>query len=100
MFLVDWWFPAWRTWIDFGVATVLVFGSLAYRLQQDLRQAKCLLVFFGLIVLHCGVFLHLFHSGIQIRTAWYVPIVGVEALLFSLILTGPGGARSEEKNRG
>jgi hypothetical protein len=95
-FLVDWLLHDWMAWVDWLVATVIIFGGLAYRVHAHLKQGKCLKVFLALLALHSVVFVHLLRSGVRIRTAWYVPIVFVEAFVFGLILTGPGGAWSEE----
>jgi hypothetical protein len=100
MFLIDWLFHGRSNWIDYGVATLLVFGGLGYRFRRDLKQPKCLAVFVGLNVVHWGVFVRLFHSGIQIRMAWYVAIVFVESFLVGVILTGVSGAHNEEEDRG
>ncbi len=97
-FLVDWLFRDQMRWIEFGVFTTIVFGILGVRVYEDLKRAKCLIVFTGLLALHCAGFLHILRSGIEIRTAWYVPIGAAESFVFGLILTGPGGARSEEND--
>ena len=92
-------FHGWRSWIDLGAATLLIFGGLAYRLHRNLKQPKRLLVFAALIVVHYAAFVHLLHSGIRIRTARYVPVVFIEGFLFGLILAGPGGTHREENDR-
>jgi hypothetical protein len=60
MFLGDWLFHGWSSWIDLGAATLLILGGLAYRLHRNLKQPKRLLVFAALIVVHCAAFVHLF----------------------------------------
>ena len=96
-FLADWLLHDWMKWIEFGLFTAVIFGGLGYRVRGDLKQGRCLVVFLALFALHCGAFVCLFRGGVEIRTAWYVPIVFLESLAFGLILTGPGGAPTDSR---
>jgi hypothetical protein len=95
-FVADWLLHTWMRWVEFGIFTAVIFGALGFQIQADVRKPKCLITFVGLLVLHCAVFVHLLRSGLEIRTAWYVPVVFAETFVFALILTGPGRARSKE----
>jgi hypothetical protein len=98
--LIEWALGPRMYWFDFILATLLVFGGLGLRFHRDMNKPKCVVVFLVLLTVHCAIFLHLFHVGITIRTAWYVPIVFAETFFFGLIMGGPGGAHDEEDKEG
>ena len=97
-FAIDHYFHKWMNWVDLLVATFITFGGLGWYLHEDLRKLKSFGMFMALLVLHSAVFGHLLRSGVVIRTAWYVPIVYVESLVISLILTWPKHASTRGRD--
>ncbi len=99
MAVLYWAGPDWEKWFSFTAWTVFVFGILVVGFLDDLKKARCLVVFVILVVVYVTTWLFVLSSGIKVRDLHYMILSPFEAGAGALILMAVGGARGKRHHR-
>jgi hypothetical protein len=97
--LMDWLGLDYQKWFGLVMWTGVIFGSVVYVYEKDLRKARCLVVFLLTLALHSAIFIYYLRSVDRFPNMFFFVFWPVEAVIIVAALTFLGGARTPRPRR-